>query len=197
MKITTYLFDLDDTIINANIYKEMYPTIIKMIQSKKRKNKDQVELKAKQSGLKRNKHGNFDSGELCKIFKLEKEYYFILKKHIKVSELINNSISKILKKLKNNGKMIGITSNSWNKTIGLYLKKHRLGSYVDFVFCSEHAKCKKNILIFWKKLIKRHNLNPKKCLVIGDNEFEDCEIVKKLGFKSLLIKNKDDFDKLV
>ena len=179
--ISTYLFDLDDTLIDTKIYREIYSEIISKI--------GDVDIDS--LGLKKNKYGNYDSGELCKKLGLLDLYYEVLEKNIKVKNVLHDSVLEVFSALKNNGKKIGIVSNSMLKTIKLYLNKYSLE--VDFIFSSDLTGCNKDSPEYWKKLIAAEKLNPKECLVIGDDYEEDIEVPGKLGFKTFYL---DDVKKL-
>lgn len=177
----TFIFDLDDTLINTKIYAEIYPEILNLIKDKGL----DVDEEAKKHNISEESHGRYDSGDLCRELSLVDEYYKILEKQIAVVDVLHNEVKDVFEKLK--GNKIGIASNSMRITIELYLNKYELN--VDFVFSQDEAGCKKNQQEFWEELIKSHNLNPEECLVIGDNPIDDYEVPKKLGFKTLLMKN--------
>ena len=191
MKITTFLFDLDDTIIDSRIYAEIYQPILWMI----KKRGIDVEQEVRKLGLEKNRFGRVDTGDLCKKLGLLKEYYHIFSKHLEVIPSLKKEIIPVLKKLK--GKKIGIISNSMRQTIELYLNQYKLGEYFAFIFSFEDAGCKKHNDECWKKLIKMKSLNPKECLVIGDNPIDDEKIPKKLGFNTFLIKESKDLKQVL
>jgi FMN phosphatase YigB (HAD superfamily) len=182
----TYIFDLDDTLIDTKIYAEIYPKILKLI---KRKGFD-VDKKAKEFGIRKESHGRYDSGDLCRRLGLLEEYYGVLKQQIAIVDVLHDEVILIFSKLKK----VGIASNSMRETIKAYLDKYNLTKYILFVFSHDDAGCKKNKIDYWKKLIAKEKLNPIDCLMIGDNSIDDGEIPRKLGFKTLIIK---DFSEVV
>ncbi len=186
---STYLFDLDDTLIDTKIYAEIYPAILQLI---KEKGFD-IDEEAKKFNIPKEPHGRYDSGDLCRELGLLNEYYKILEEKIKVINVLHESVKEIFDQIK--GKKIGIVSNSMRKTIDLYLKKY--GITIDFVFSQDDARCKKNKEEFWKKLIEKEKLVPNECLVIGDNPLDDDEIPKKRGFNTLLIKSLEEVKTLI
>ncbi len=194
---TTYLFDLDDTLITNKIYATIYPAIKVLIQKKFSLNEKQFEEKAKSLGLKKNKYERFDSGDLCVKLGLTEEYYQILKEHIKIISVLKEGVHEVFDKLKREKKRIGIVSNSFQRTIKLYLEKYHLQHFVNLIFSAEDAGCKKDKEEFWKALIKKEKLNPKDCVVIGDHEVEDKEVPEKFGFRTFLIENEDDLKRVV
>tara|TARA_Y100000034_G_C6857645_1_gene389986 strand:- start:195 stop:776 length:582 start_codon:yes stop_codon:yes gene_type:complete len=189
--ITTFLFDLDDTIVDGEIYAEMYAEILEMIKSKG----IDLNQEVKKLGLKKNKFSRWDSGDLCRRLNLLEEYYQILEPRLKTIPSLRTEIVPILKELK--GKKIGIVSNSMERTIKLYLKKYQLENYFNFIFSFENSEQMKNHQQCWQELIEKENLNPQECLVIGDDPIEDGEIPASLGFKTLIINNDQDLKGII
>src|SRR3989338_8636928 len=193
---TTYLFDLDDTLINNKVYAAVYPAIKVLIQKKFSLNELQFEEKAESLGMHKNKYGRFDSGDLCRKLGLTEEYYKILKEHIETIPVLKEYVHEVFEKLKKSGKRIGIVSNSFHRTIMLYLEKYHLQHFITLIFSAEDAGCKKDDEEFWKALIRKEKLSPKECLVIGDNEIEDKEVPERLSFKTFLIANENDLKRV-
>ena len=189
--ITTFLLDLDDTIVDGKVYAKIYPEILEMLKSKG------IDLaqEVKKLGLKKNKFGRWDSGDLCRKLDLLNDYYQILKPQIKLSFNLKEEIVPILKELKE--KRVGIVSNTMLRTIQIYLKKYDLEKYFEFIFSFEDSEHRKDQQQCWQDLIKKEHLNPKKCLVIGDDPIEDIEIPSKLGFKTLLIRESKDLKQIL
>lgn len=195
--ITAYLFDLDDTLIDTAIYARLYPAILLLIEQKKGLKGADLDLKANSSGLKKNKSGRWDTGDLCKVLGLLEEYYAELENLIEVEPVLHDNVKRMFTKLKSNQKTIGIVSNSMHRTIQAYLIKYKLTRYIDFVFSSDDLGCRKDHDAYWKHLIKKQKLNPTECMVVGDDEFEDQEIPAKLGFNTFLITSPADLEKVV
>ena len=74
-EITTYLFDLDGTLVDEKIYSRIYSKIVKMIKEKKGLDEEEISGRAEQWKLTRNKEGRWDTGELCKQLGLLQQYY--------------------------------------------------------------------------------------------------------------------------
>ncbi len=197
MGTNTYLFDFDDTLISTKIYAEIYEPILSMIKKKLKLTNKEIDEKAEELGLKKNRFGRWDTGDLCRELGLVKDYYQILGKHIDVIAVLHDTVIELFKNIKSDKKRIGIVSNSMQRTIQLYLQKYDLSRYIDFVFSQDDAGYRKSDDQFWKKLILKEKLIVKECLVIGDNPVEDVEIPKKLGFKTRLIEDKEDLAKIV
>lgn len=177
--IKTYLFDWDNTLFDTNIYKETYPDIIATIKQKHNISEEEINRRAQLEGLR--KEERWDSGELSKIFDNMEEYYKILKSNISSNYLIQDIVNKF-KSLKEAGFKIGIVTNSFRKTINLYLETYNLQP--DFVFTQDDAGTTKDNPKFWEKLIEKHDLDPKECAIIGDNEIDDKAVPGGLGFNT-------------
>ncbi len=197
MGVNAYLFDFDDTLIKTTIYAKIYEPILSMIEKKRKLTREEIDEKAEELEFRRNKFGRWDTGDLCRELRLVEDYYHILGKHIDVIPVLHNTVIELFKKIKSDKKRIGIVSNSMQRTIYLYLRKYDLLKYIDFVFSQDDAGCRKNDERFWKKLILKEKLIVKECLVIGDNPVEDVEIPKKFGFKTRLIRDKEDLAKIL
>lgn len=189
-KITTYLFDLDGTLIDEKIYSQIYVQIIAMLKKRLGLTEIEINQKAELGKLKKNKAGRWDTGELCQLLNCLEEYYHLLKSEIseKIKTIHNKEITALLTEAKKAGKQVGIVSNSFRRTINLYLTALKIEKQVDFIFSPEEAGGKKSELKFWKKLLEVRQLNPTECLVIGNDPVDDLEMPQKLGFKSKIVK---------
>ncbi|MEK6901437.1 MAG: HAD family hydrolase [Nanoarchaeota archaeon] len=185
----TYLFDLDGTLIDTTIYERCYQPIIQMIKQKRKLSLSEINKRAKALGLSKNEFDRWDTGDLCHAFDLLDDYYTILKQEVKGRSLLQEKVVQKLKTVHHQRQTVGIVSNSMRKTITLYLTTYKLLKYVNFVYSSEDAGCRKDTMAFWKKLVNRHNLDPKRCTVIGNNPLEDGTVPQKVGFKTILVSN--------
>lgn len=182
--ISTFLFDLDGTLIDPRIYARIYSPIMKMVKRKLKLSEKELSKKIKSFGLVKNSQKRYDSGEICREFGLMKEYYQILKKEIRKNKSWQKPMIQEIKKIKNH--RIGIVSNSFHRTIKLYLTSAKLK--VDFIFGSDNAGCKKDKPEYWKRLIRQYHLRSKECLVVGDNLKEDYLVPRKFGFSTKKVK---------
>ncbi len=196
MNHCVYLFDLDDTIISTSVYKEIYTPFLEAISKKRGIYGGTLEKKAKGWGLKPNKFGRLDTGDLAKRLGLLNEYYSILEEGIQVDKGVQLEVKALFRRIKSQHFKIGIVSNSMRRTIKLFLEKYGFMNDPNFIFCREDADCKKDSLRFWRILIKKQNLNPQECLVVGDDELQDVEVPKKAGFNTFLIKTRKDIGKV-
>lgn len=191
--ISIYLFDLDDTITDGQIYADIYTAILALLNEKS----IDIDKEANALGIMKNKFGRYDSGSLCKSLGLLDEYYDILQKQIEVNKYLKDFVHDKFDALKKQGKTIGIVTNSMTKTISVYLREYHLKHFVDFTFSGDDIDSKKSQPVFWEKLISKHNLDPKDCLVIGDDQIEDVAIPQKSGFNTFQIKVAEDFQKII
>ena len=141
--ITTYLFDLDDTIVDSTIYTRMYHKLIDELLNSLKISK--IELQQAITKLK-NETGEqkIDTFDLCKSLGATDIYYKVLERHIKHTYTLKyKEIPSIFKKIKESNKIIGIVTQSQVKTAELFLKRFRLFSYIDFTyirFVSHHYR---------------------------------------------------------
>ena len=182
-----FLFDLDDTLIDTSVYAKIYPLIVKKVCSYLDIDEKELFVKAASLGMKKNKHGNYDSGELCKKLDLLDLYYPILEEEIKVNDVLFSEVKEVFSTLISRDNKIGIVSNSMLKTIKLYLNKYEIKP--DFIFSSDYTGCLKDCNEYWKKLITAEQLVPPECLVIGDDYNEDVTIPASLGFKTFYLED--------
>jgi len=182
--ITTYLFDLDDTLINTAVYEKIYPYVIKKIRLQFKLTEEMLDKEAEKMGLKRNKYGHWDTGELCKGLDMLDMYYQELERAIEVDSFVDEKALYLVSNLKMRGKRIGIVSNSMHRTIQTYLKKYGLARYVDLVFSSDDAGCHKDQDKYWSQFLTKFNLKASECLMCGDNVEEDINKPRMLGFRT-------------
>ena len=194
--VRTYLFDLDGTLIDKCIYKEIHGKVIAGIINALEITNEEMFTKAENYNVSRNEDGTWDSGELCRALGLLDMYYEILKNHVVKNNILYSDVKNMLKLLKQKGKTIGIVSNSMLKTIQLYTEKYGLSEYIDFMFSSDDAGYKKNSIDYWRELIRQKNLIPEECIMIGDDMENDITIPKKIGFRTLFI-NRNNIKEII
>jgi len=83
------------------------------------------------------------------------------------------------------------------RTIKAHLNKYELTEYIDFIFSRDDCNCKKRDDKYWQTLIKKESLDPKECLMIGDDSIQDIEMPSKFGFQTMLVSSSEDLKKLV
>ncbi|MCK5107494.1 MAG: HAD family hydrolase [Nanoarchaeota archaeon] len=180
MMIKTYLFDLDDTLIDSCVYKNSYDSIISKVKEIKNWDAEGLDKFAQENNIKKSEWG-YDTGELCNILDLLDVYYELLEDEIRTHKKLKFDVNKKFKELKQKKIKIGICSNSMKRTIKIQLGAHDIKGH-DFIFSSKDAGVKKDKKEYWQALIKKYNLIPNECLVIGDDEIDDKQIPSSLGF---------------
>jgi HAD superfamily hydrolase (TIGR01549 family) len=161
-----YIFDFDQTLVDSSIYFEIYNEIVSYL------------------SLKHGKLVNIqDSLDLCRHYNEEDFYYSILNKRLSEDYLFPYT-KKILNKYRN----FAIATNSSHKTVNLFFDFYKLPK-PKFIFSKDDASTYKKDILFWQKLIEKYNLNPKQCIVVGDNIRDDFEVPKKVGFNAILIND--------
>lgn len=192
MAIETYLFDLGGTIIDNGIYPLIYEPVVNMIKMTLGYSPEQIDICAEEGGIKRHKDGKWVPGELCKILGLMDQYYDILGNAINLDAEDLDHIVTTFGELTNRGKQIGIVTNHFRKETMLYVAKYQLEPNVSFLYTRDDSDCKKDNPLFWAKLILYHMLEPKECLIVGDDLREDCEMPKRFGFNTKLVNGPKD-----
>ncbi|MBT4351501.1 HAD hydrolase-like protein [archaeon] len=178
--ISTYLFDLDDTIIDASIYTKMYQPII----NKLAEQISAIELQKIINEIKKEtKKSRVDTYELCEKLNCTEFYYDLLEQYIEEYGKLKFDIVSVFKKIKNNGKKIGIVSNSKEKTINLFLKYFNLNQYVELIISGN-----KSDPDFWQTMIIKYKFDKQTTLLI-DNDDDVIELAKASGLKALKIKH--------
>jgi len=186
--IETYIFDLDDTIIDSSIYARMYNELINELIS----NLDisEIELQKIITKLKQETgKSKPDTYELCKKLNATEIYYKVLEKYVHHTyTLKTKEIPKVFRKIKEAGKKIGIVSSSKQRTIKIWLERFNLSDYVDFIFSGD-----KKTVLFWITLERKNKIKKEDSLVI-DNSDECLEIAKHTGYNILNVKNLDTLE---
>ena len=180
--ITTYLFDLDDTIIDSSIYRRIYSDVINAILSNVLV--DKIKLQKTIDRVKKPDSDKVDTYELCNELNCIDLYYKILEKQIKHTYNIKNkSIPTIFRKIHAKDKRLGIVTQAQERTAKLFLKRFSLFEYVNFIYSG-----KKDTVGFWIQLSKRFDIVPDNSMVIDDCD-DILDIAKHVGYKTLNVKD--------
>ncbi len=86
----------------------------------------------------------------------------------------------VLSLLKRKKMKIALVSNAMAKHVNAQLKKYKILKYFDTVVVSSSVGNEKSSLVPFKIVLKRLNLKPRECLMVGDQPDEDM-YAKKLG----------------
>ncbi|MBN2566958.1 HAD family hydrolase [Candidatus Woesearchaeota archaeon] len=186
--VSTFIFDLDGTVIDDSLYARIYVPVLEALKAKLdltdiRLNAAIVEVKRKTG-----RTGRVDTYDLCEHLGCLGLYYTLLEAAAKGDSRLNDGVLELFRRIGEMGKRIGIASNSHRHTIELYLKVHRLASFVGFVFSADDAPSDKRSLAYWQALIQKEGLVPSDCMVIGDDYENDVAVPKTLGMKTFLVE---------
>ncbi len=132
--IDTYLFDINGTIVDNEIYKRTYPEVMDMISRKTGYSQQKIEAESILAGLKRFEDGRFDSAEICEMWNSFDEYYQILESAIDPNPETLDTVLCVFEDLISKGKEIGITTNSFPRTAELYIWKYNIRINLSFVY---------------------------------------------------------------
>jgi HAD superfamily hydrolase (TIGR01509 family) len=189
MVINTYIFDLDDTIIDSSIYSKMYNSVINELISTL--NITEIELQKIISKLKEEtEKERVDTFDLCKKLHSVELYYKVLERFVKHTySLKTKNIPAIFRKIHGAKKRIGIISNAQERTIELFLRRFNLYDYVQFVESGN-----KNTVLFWLTLERKYKLDKEFTMVIDDSD-KILNMAEHAGFKVLNVKNINDIEK--
>lgn len=189
MVINTYIFDLDDTIIDSSVYAKMYNSVINELISALKISEIELQKIISKTKEETGKE-RVDTYDLCKKLHSVELYYKVLEKYVKHTySLKTKSIPAIFRKMHGAKKRIGVVSNAQERTIELFLKRFNLFEYVQFV-----ASGIKNTVLFWITLERKYDLDKEDTMVI-DNSDEILKIADHAGYKVLNVKNIDDLEK--
>ncbi len=93
----------------------------------------------------------------------------------------------MLKQIKADGKKVYLLSNAQHSFTMPELEMLGLVPYFDDIFISSDCEVKKPNLAFFEKLIKRHDLDVKKCLFVGNDEICDVFGAQRAGMDTFYI----------
>ena len=184
----TYLFDMNDTIVDSSIYEKMHWELIRALAG--HTGKEEAELRKLMSEIREGAGTEkTDSFDLSKNLNATELYYKILEKYARHEfALKTKSIPEIFRKIKSKGKKIGIVSSSQPRTIEIFLGRFGLMEYVDFIEAG-----KKDTVLFWVTLAKKHNIFPETAIVIDDSS-ASLAIAKRAGYNVLNAENIKDLE---
>ena len=187
--IHTYIFDLEDTIIDKSIFARIYTPIIESLLENLKISK--IELQEVISRLKEETgKEKIDTYDLCKKLNSTELYYKVLKRYVKHTySFKTKNIAKVFKKIKASKKKIGVVSKSQKRTIEVFLKRFNLFEYVDFI-----EQGNKDTVLFWVLLEKKHKIEKEFTLVIDDSH-DILDIAEHAGYKVLNVKDLDNLEK--
>ncbi|HLD85174.1 MAG TPA: HAD family phosphatase [archaeon] len=120
--------------------------------------------------------------------KLDKKEFF--KEFLEGFVKINSELVEIIKKLKNNYKILLLTNN--NEGFMKYIKKVEFSHLFDKIYNSYDHKMAKPDPKFFNKVLKDAKLNADECIFVDDNE-RNIKAARQLGFHVVHYKSFEDF----
>ncbi len=100
---------------------------------------------------------------------------------------VYDGVKETLKELRRHGKGVYLLSNAQTDFTRPEIEMMGLTDFFDGIFISSEAGCKKPSKEFFEKLLNEFNLNPKECLMMGNDETADIEGAILVGMDSLYI----------
>ena len=195
MAITTYLFDIDEALIDPKTSERLYTPLLAMIKKKLILTDERLERRAQSLGLLQNERGQYNPAQLCKALGVLPLYYEELAKHIQPSALVQDNIETVFRRLKLEGKHIGIVSNTSKQTIQHHLDAYKLTKYTVFAFGADDGMCLQSNALYWRQLAHTQALEPAQCIVVGDDE-QELALARNVGFATIPLKDTKNLKKI-
>lgn len=187
-KFDTFLFDLDGTLVNPQVYVALYEPILSALRSRLQ---GAVEEEAKRVGLSR-RAGRWDTGDLCRELGCLELYYTLLELRLKQESAVYPEARELIHCLSAHHMRIGVASNSMRRTITAHLRSSDLIEHVHFTFSAEDAGVRKLEEAFWETLVKTQTVNPSTTIMVGDDDLEDIVVPGRLGIFGYKIGHPSD-----
>jgi len=112
-------------------------------------------------------------------------------KIIKTEMSYDNKMRFILERLKNNGYILCVASNSIRETLKMMLVKKGLIEYIDFYYSNQDVKNPKPNTEMYMKCMIKAEVNPKETLIIEDSHIGRQSVINSGAFLCA-VKNTDD-----
>jgi FMN phosphatase YigB (HAD superfamily) len=190
----TYIFDLDEIVIDSKLYKGIISRILERIKKNKNLSDDDILKKAKEMNLTDN---IFDLGKLCKELNATEIYLYEIEKKISIISMLKENLVYLFKGLKLKDKKIIVVSNLDLEAIKLFLDKYSISMFTDIIFSQNFANSYKDTKIFYQKLIEQNSIVPNDCIIVGKNILEDVTIPKSLGFNTYYVSSSFDLTQIL
>jgi len=98
-----------------------------------------------------------------------------------------DGVTELLDKLKKRGKKLYLLSNAQTDFTGPELDMLRLSCYFDGIFISSEERVKKPSSELYRRLMDRYGLEPKDCVMIGNDAVADIAGARAVGMDCLYI----------
>lgn len=112
-------------------------------------------------------------------------------------QLLNQNTPQILEYLKDNGRVLNLSSNTGfieGNTLSVVLRKLDLSKYFSFFVFSDEIGVSKPSPLFFQEVYGKANVPKSQILHIGDNAKTDYQGAIDFGFQALLIKHNYTLD---
>lgn len=96
-----------------------------------------------------------------------------------------DGVLEALEMLRSNGFRLWLLSNAQRSFTAYELRHLGLGAQFDGVYLSSDHRCRKPDIRFFQALLREHQLDPKKCLMIGNDRETDIRGAKAAGLSTL------------
>jgi len=100
---------------------------------------------------------------------------------------VYEGVKETLEELRRRGKKIYLLSNAQSDFTRPEIAMRGLTPYLDDILISSEIGFKKPAVEFYDALIHKYSLNPKDCLMVGNDEFSDVQGAINVGMDSLYI----------
>lgn len=100
---------------------------------------------------------------------------------------VYDGVKDLLEELRRRGKGVYLLSNAQTDFTRPEIRMLGLEDYFDGIFISSEEGCKKPSPVFFHRLLKRYGLNPRECIMIGNDEESDIAGANQVGMSSLYI----------
>lgn len=99
------------------------------------------------------------------------------------SVVLCKGMGKLIEELHRKGYTVGIVSTNSTKNIERFLERHKLRTYFNMIYSASNIFGKHWV---FQSIIKKHHLNKKGVLYVGD-EVRDIEACKKVGIQCIAV----------
>lgn len=100
---------------------------------------------------------------------------------------VYDGVKETLQELRSRGKGVYLLSNAQSDFTRPELEMLGLAGYFDGILISSEEGCKKPCPAFFHRLIERYDLEPGRCLMVGNDEYADIGGAVKAGMDSLYL----------
>jgi len=196
--IEAIFFDQDDTVLNTKaVAPRAYRQAIDYLAEKMKVKNDRLWRKWRKV-VRENKRSldpkirslNYSLAVVWKNKKWIREAILKIEKMLREELELNPGVREFFRLPKGKIKYI-LTTEDYPHFMKVKINKFKLKKYFDLVVGNREAGSMKPHLGYYEKAWKKFNLNPAKCIYIGDKYEKDCEIGAKKGGITVVFGKKD------